>query len=67
MTELGVLEVDAGALGTARISYRIDANRFEAHALLYLPLDTLRATLETVASQEDLLAALFVVLSKEVV
>jgi hopanoid biosynthesis associated RND transporter like protein HpnN len=46
----------AGALGTARISYRIDANRLEAHALLYLPLDTLRTTLETVASQEDLLA-----------
>jgi hypothetical protein len=46
----------AGALGTARVSYRIDANRLEAHALLYLPLDTLRGTLETVASQEDLLA-----------
>jgi hopanoid biosynthesis associated RND transporter like protein HpnN len=50
----GVLR--AGALGTARVSYRIDASRLEAHALLYLPLDTLRATLETVASQEDLLA-----------
>src|SRR6185295_9012453 len=46
----------AGALGTARISYRIDANRLEAHALLYLPLDTLRATLDTVASHEELLA-----------
>lgn len=46
----------AGALGTARVSYRIDASRLEAHALLYLPLDTLRATLETIAGQEDLLA-----------
>src|SRR5438128_8876872 len=45
-----------GALGTARISYRIDASRLEAHGLLYLPLDTLRKTLETVASQEELLA-----------
>jgi hopanoid biosynthesis associated RND transporter like protein HpnN len=45
-----------GALGTARVSYRIDANRLEAHALLYLPLDTLRDTLATVASQEELLA-----------
>src|SRR5690242_19677640 len=45
-----------GALGTARVSYRIDASRLEAHALLYLPLDTLRATLDSVASQEDLLA-----------
>ncbi len=50
----GVLR--AGALGTARISYRIDASRLEAHALLYLPLETLRATLDTVAGQEDLLA-----------
>src|SRR5258705_1639224 len=33
-----------GALGTARISYQIDASRIEAHALLYLPLDTLRDT-----------------------
>ena len=51
----------AGALresiaGTARISYRIDAGRFGAHALLYLPLDTLHRTLQTVASHEDLLA-----------
>jgi hopanoid biosynthesis associated RND transporter like protein HpnN len=46
----------AGELGTSRVSYRIDANRLEAHALLYLPVDTLRATLETVASQEHLLA-----------
>ncbi len=46
----------AGALGTARISYRIDASRFEAQALLYLPLDTLRETLDTIASHEDLLA-----------
>jgi hopanoid biosynthesis associated RND transporter like protein HpnN len=46
----------AGALGTARISYRIDASRLEAQALLYLPLDTLRATLDTVASHEELLA-----------
>jgi predicted RND superfamily exporter protein len=45
-----------GALGTARISYRIDASRIEAHALLYLPLDTLRDTLDTVASHEELLA-----------
>jgi hypothetical protein len=50
----GVLR--AGALGTARVSYRIDASRLEAHALLYLPLDTLRATLDAVAGQEDLLA-----------
>ena len=50
----GVLR--AGALGTARISYRIDTSRLQAHALLYPPLDTLRATLETVASQEELLA-----------
>jgi hypothetical protein len=46
----------AGALGTARVSYRIDASRLEAHALLYLPLDTLRATLDAVAGQEELLA-----------
>ena len=39
-----------GALGTARISYRVDARRIEAHALLYLPIDTLRDTLETVAT-----------------
>ena len=51
----GVLR--AGALGTARVSYRIDASRFEAQALLYLPVDTLRDTLDTVAGQEDLLAA----------
>jgi uncharacterized protein len=44
-----------GALGTARISYRVDASRLEAHGLLYLPLDTLRRTLDTVASQEELL------------
>jgi hopanoid biosynthesis associated RND transporter like protein HpnN len=44
-----------GALGTARISYRIDASRLETHALLYLPLDTLRNTLDTVASHEELL------------
>src|ERR1700682_1796971 len=50
----GVLR--AGALGTARISYRIDASRIEAHALLYLPLDTLRDTLQTVATHEELLA-----------
>src|SRR5688572_7272079 len=41
---------------TARISYRIDASRLEAHALLYLPFDTLQRTLETVATHEDLLA-----------
>jgi len=50
----------AGALkdnipGTARISYRIDAGRFEAQALLYLPIETLERTLQSVASQEDLL------------
>src|SRR6266481_6204229 len=28
-----------GGLGTARISYRIDASRLEERALLYLPLD----------------------------
>jgi uncharacterized protein len=50
----GVLR--AGALGTARVSYRIDGNRLEARALLYLPLDTLRGALDTVASQEELLA-----------
>jgi uncharacterized protein len=50
----GVLR--AGALGTARISYRVDASRIEAHALLYLPLDTLRDALRTVASHEELLA-----------
>lgn len=49
-------DLRAGALGTARISYRIDASRFAAHALLYLPLDTLRNTLDTVATHEDLLA-----------
>jgi hopanoid biosynthesis associated RND transporter like protein HpnN len=42
--------------GTARISYRIDAVHFEAQALLYVPLNTLQRTLQTVASQEDLLA-----------
>jgi hypothetical protein len=42
--------------GTARISYRIDASRLEAHALLYLPFETLERTLQTVASHEDLLA-----------
>ena len=45
-----------GALGTARISYRLDPSRLEAQALLYLPLDTLRSTLDTVASQEELLS-----------
>ena len=44
-----------GALGTARVSYRIDASRFEAQALLYLPVDTLRSTLDIVAGQEELL------------
>src|SRR5947209_17037351 len=42
----GVLR--AGALGTARISYRIDASRLEAHAPPYRPLDPLRATLDTI-------------------
>ena len=36
-----------GALRTARISYRIDASRREAHGLLYLPLDTLRTMLDS--------------------
>jgi uncharacterized protein len=45
-----------GTLGTTRISYRVDATRLQAHALLYVPLDTLRDTLRTVASQEELLA-----------
>ena len=45
-----------GALGTARISYRLDPSRLEAQALLYLPLDMLRGTLDTVASHEELLA-----------
>jgi len=45
-----------GGRGTARISYRIDASRLEERALLYLPLDTLRDMLDTVAGQEDLLA-----------
>jgi len=44
-----------GALATARVSYRIDPSRLEARALLYLPLDRLQDTLNTVASQEDLL------------
>lgn len=44
-----------GALGTARISHRIEAARLERHALLYLPLGTLRETLDTVASHEGLL------------
>jgi len=42
--------------GTARVSYRIDASRLEAHALLYLPFDTLQRTLQTIATHEDLLA-----------
>jgi hopanoid biosynthesis associated RND transporter like protein HpnN len=45
-----------GALGTARVSYQVDATRLQTHALLYVPLDTLRDTLRTVASQEELLA-----------
>jgi uncharacterized protein len=46
-----------GALGTTRVSYQVDATRLQAHALLYVPLDTLRETLRTVASQEELLTA----------
>jgi hypothetical protein len=46
-----------GGLGRARISHRIDASRLEASALLYLPLDTLRGMLQTLASQEDLLSS----------
>ena len=45
-----------GALGTARISYRLDPSRLERQALLYLPLDTLRTTLDTLATHEELLA-----------
>ncbi len=45
-----------GALGTARISYRIEASRLETHALLYLPLETLRNNLQALAGQEELLA-----------
>ena len=45
-----------GALGTARVSYQVDARRMEAHALLYLPLATLQDTLQTVATHEELLA-----------
>src|ERR1700730_17302022 len=45
-----------GALGTARVSYRLDARRMEAHALLYVPIATLRDTLQTVAAHEELLA-----------
>ena len=45
-----------GGLGTARISYRIDASRLEERGLLYLPVDTLRDMLDTIAGQEDLLA-----------
>ncbi len=44
-----------GALGTARVSYQVDATRLPTHALLYVPIDTLRDTLRTVASQEELL------------
>ena len=45
-----------GALGTARVSYQVDARRMEAHALLYLPVATLQDTLQTVATHEELLA-----------
>jgi len=45
-----------GALGTTRVSHQVDATRLQAHALLYVPLDTLQDTLRTVASQEELLA-----------
>ena len=45
-----------GALGAARVSYRVDARRMEAHALLYLPIATLQDTLQTVATHEELLA-----------
>ena len=45
-----------GALGAARVSYQVDATRLQTHALLYVPIDTLRDTLRTVASQEELLA-----------
>jgi uncharacterized protein len=45
-----------GGLGTARISYRVDASHLEERTLLYLPLDSLRNMLDTVAGHEDLLA-----------
>jgi uncharacterized protein len=45
-----------GALGTARVSHQVDPTRLQTHALLYMPLDTLRDTLRTVAGQEELLA-----------
>jgi hypothetical protein len=45
-----------GALGTTRVSYQVDATRLQAHALLYVPLEILKDTLRTVASQEELLA-----------
>ena len=41
---------------TARISYRVDASRYDAHALLYLPFETLQRIFEAVASHEELLA-----------
>jgi hopanoid biosynthesis associated RND transporter like protein HpnN len=43
-------------VGRARISYRADTSRLEPHALLYVPVERLRQTLDTIASQEDLLA-----------
>jgi uncharacterized protein len=45
-----------GALGTARVSHQVDPTRLQTHALLYVPLDTLRDTLRTVAGHEELLA-----------
>src|SRR4029077_17407117 len=45
-----------GALGTARISYRLHPSRLAAAGLRSLPLATLRDPLDTVAGQEELLA-----------
>ena len=44
-----------GSLATAHISYRLDPRHLEGRALLYLPVETLRNLLDTVAVQEDLL------------
>ena len=44
-----------GALATARINYRLDLPQLEGRELLYLPIETVRDLLQTVAAQEDLL------------
>jgi hopanoid biosynthesis associated RND transporter like protein HpnN len=45
-----------GSLATARISYRLDRDHFDERAMLYLPVETLRDLLDTLAGQEDVLA-----------